>query len=184
MTTTEPLITAEYLLRAHDLGRCELVRGELIMMSPAGAEHGRIIYNIEARLAPYVLQRGVGCIFGAETGFHIAHDPDTVRAPDIAFVSMDRLPPQPPKGFFPGPPDLAVEVVSPDERENEVLAKVQNWLDVGCRAVWLVDPRRQTVGVYQSGNETQVFGLSDTLVGGPLLPGFSLAVAEVFKWKP
>jgi Uma2 family endonuclease len=184
MTTTEPLITAEYLLRTPGLGRCELVRGELIMMSPAGSEHGSIIVNISTPLANFVSRAGLGRIFGAETGFHIARDPDTVRAPDAAFVTRDRLPSQPPRGFFPGPPDLAVEVVSPDDRASEVLAKVQNWLDAGCRAVWLVDPRRQTVHVYQSGSETQVLGPSDTLVGGPLLPGFSLAVAEVFRWNP
>jgi Uma2 family endonuclease len=181
MTTTEPLITAEYLLRTPGLGRCELVRGELIMMSPAGAEHGLIIFRIGGPLWTYVSRTGLGEVFGAETGFHIAHDPDTVRAPDVAFVALDRLPSPPPRGFFPGPPDLAVEVISPDDRQSEVLAKVQDWLDAGCRVVWLVDPRRQTVSVYQGGGEAQVLGLSDTLVGGPLLPGFSLAVAEIFK---
>jgi Uma2 family endonuclease len=85
------------------------------------------------------------------------------------------------KGFFPGPPDLAVEVISPDDRDSEVLAKVQNWLDAGCRVVWLVDPRRQTVQVFQGRGEAAVLHLSDTLCGEPLLPGFSLAVAEVFK---
>jgi len=101
MTTTKPLITAEYLLRAHDLGRCELVRGELITMSPAGAEHGSIISNIQLCLALYVSREGVGRVFGAETGFQIAHEPDSVRAPDVAFVTRDRLPSQPPQGFFP-----------------------------------------------------------------------------------
>jgi Uma2 family endonuclease len=184
MTTTKPLITAEYLLRAHDLGRCELVRGELITMSPAGAEHGSIISNIQLCLALYVSREGVGRVFGAETGFQIAHEPDSVRAPDVAFVTRDRLPSQPPQGFFPGPPDLAVEVVSPSDRDSEVSAKIQSWLDAGCRVVWMVDPRRKTVHVYQGDSETQVFGLSGTLVGGPLLPGFSLAVADIFKWNP
>ena len=182
MTTTEPLITAEYLLRTPDLGRCELVRGELIMMSPAGAEHGSIINNIQIPLGLYVSRGSLGRLFGAETGFHIGCDPDTVRAPDLAFVTRDRLPSQPPKGFFPGPPDLAVEVVSPDDRPGEVQAKVQNWLDAGCRVVWLVEPGRQTVHVCQSGSEAQALGPSDTLVGGPLLPGFSLAVVEIFRW--
>jgi Uma2 family endonuclease len=179
-----PPITAEYLLRTPGLGRCELVRGELIRMSFAGAEHGLIISNIGVPLWAYVSRAGLGGVFAAGTGFHIAHDPDTVRAPDVAFVMRDRLPSPLPKGFFPGPPDLAVEVVSPDDRMSEVLAKVQNWLDAGCRVVWLVDPRRQTVHVHQSGSEIQVFGLSDTLADGPLLPGFSLAVAEIFKWNP
>jgi Uma2 family endonuclease len=181
MTTTKPLITADFLLRTPDLGRCELVCGELIQMTPAGYEHGSIIINISTPLATFVSRAGLGRVVAAETGFHIAHDPDTVRAPDVAFVAAERLPSPLPKGFFPGPPDLAVEVVSPEDREIDVLAKVQNWLDAGCRALWLVDPRRQTVQVYHSGSEPRVLRLSDTLSGEPLLPGFSLAVAEIFK---
>ena len=118
MTTTQPLITADYLLRTPDLGRCELVRGELIRLTPAGSEHGSIIVNISTPLAIFVSRAGLGRVFAGDTGFHIAHDPDTVRAPDVAFVAHNRLPSPLPKGFFPGPPDLAVEVVSPDDREQ------------------------------------------------------------------
>jgi Uma2 family endonuclease len=181
MTTTKPLITADFLLRTPDLGRSELVCGELIQMTPAGSEHGSIMVRITLPLGNFVTRAGLGEVFGAETGFHIAHDPDTVRAPDVAFVAADRLPSPLPKGFFPGPPDLAVEVVSPEDRDSQVQAKVQNWLDAGCRVVWLVDPRRRTVQVSQSRSEARVLGLSDTLYGEPLLPGFSLAVAEIFK---
>jgi Uma2 family endonuclease len=181
MTTTEPLITADDLLRTPDLGRCELVRGELIRMTPAGYEHGSIIVNICTPLAIFVTQGGLGRVSGAETGFHIAHDPDTVRAPDVAFVAAGRLPSPLPKGFFPGPPDLAVEVVSPDDRDSQVMAKVRSWLDAGCRVVWLVDSRRGTVRVFLGQSPEQVLRLSDTLSGEPLLPGFFLAVAEIFK---
>jgi Uma2 family endonuclease len=181
MTTTKPLITADFLLRTPDLGRCELVCGELIEMTPAGYQHGRIIDKIHTPLSTFVSRSGLGHVVGAETGFYIAHDPDTVRAPDVAFVAAERLPSPEPKGFFPGPPDLAVEVVSPDDRDSQVTAKVQNWLEAGCRVVWLVDPRRQTVQVFQTRSEARVFGVSDTLSGEPLLPGFSLAVAEIFK---
>ncbi len=181
MTTTEPLITADYLLRTPDLGRCELVRGELIRMTPAGSEHGSIIVNISTPLSIFVSRAGLGRVFSADTGFHIAHDPDTVRAPDVSFVARDKLPSPLPKGFFPGPPDLAVEVISPDDRDRQVLAKVQNWLEAGCQVVWLVDPRRQTVRVFQGPGEDKVLRMSDTLSGEPLLPGFFLPVAEVFK---
>ncbi len=181
MTTTKPLITADFLLRTPDLGRCELVCGELIQMAPAGYEHGLIILNIAGPLWAFVSRAGVGQLSGAETGFHIAHDPDTVRAPDVAFVAVDRLPSPLPKGFFPGPPDLAVEVVSPDDRDSQVLAKVRNWLDAGCRVVWVADPRQQTVQVYQGRSEVVVLGLSDTLSGEPLLRGFSLAVTKIFR---
>jgi Uma2 family endonuclease len=181
MTTIKPLITADFLLRTPDLGRCELVCGELLQMTPGGYEHGSIILKIAGPLWAFVSRAGLGEVSGAETGFHIAYDPDTVRAPDVAFVVADRLPSPLPKGFFPGPPDLAVEVVSPEDRDSQVQAKVQNWLDAGCRVVWLVDPRRRTVQVYQGRSEARVLGLSDTLYGEPLLPGFSLAVAEIFK---
>jgi Uma2 family endonuclease len=181
MTTTEPLITADYLLRNPDLGRCELVRGELIRMTPAGYEHGAIVVNMTLALGNFVTRAKLGRVSGAETGFHIAHDPDTVRAPDVAFVANERLPSPLPKGFFVGPPDLAVEVVSPDDRPSEVAVKIQNWLDAGCRVVWLVDPRRQTVEVHQHSGQAKVLRLSDTLSGESLLPGFSLAVAEIFR---
>ena len=119
------------------------------MMSPAGSEHGWIVTNVTVPLAVFVKQRSLGRVFGAETGFRIGHDPDTVRA-DVAFVTAMRVGVELPPGFFPGPPDLAVEVLSPDDRAGEVLAKVQDWLDAGCRAVWVVDPRTRTVTVYRS----------------------------------
>jgi Uma2 family endonuclease len=181
MATIKPLTTADDLLRMPNLGRCELVCGELIRMTPAGYEHGSIVVNITGPLWAYVLRTGIGRVAGAETGFHIAHDPDTVRAPDVAFIGADRLPSPLPKGFFPGPPDLAVEVISPDDRPGEVRAKVQGWLDADCRTVWLVDPRRQTVEIHRSGGEVQILELSDTISDESLLPGFSLAVAEIFK---
>ncbi len=181
MTTTEPLITADYLLRNPDLGRCELVRGELIRMTPAGYEHGVIVVKITLALGNFVGRVGLGCVCGAETGFHIAQKPDTVRAPDVAFIAKERLPSPLPKGFFVGPPDLAVEVVSPEDRPGNVKAKVEDWLDAGCRVVWLVDPSRQTVQVHQRGSEAKVLRVSDTRSGEPLLPGFSLVVAEIFR---
>jgi Uma2 family endonuclease len=180
VATTEHITRADQLLTAHGLGRCELVRGELIMMSPAGAEHGRIVVRITFPLVRFVTEHALGTVFGAETGFQIAHDPDTVRAPDVAFVRAERIATELGSGFFPGPPDLAVEVLSPDDRAGEVLAKVQEWLDSGCRAVWVIDPRTRTVSVYRSRRDIAVLGESDTVVGGDLLPGLSLPVAEIF----
>ncbi len=151
------------------------------MMSPAGAEHGRIVARITLRLAGFVEQRALGTAFGAETGFRIGHDPDTVRAPDVAFVTAARIGGKLARGFFPGAPDLAVEVLSPDDRAGEVLAKVQDWLDAGCRAVWVVDPRTCTVTIYRSRSEIVVLGERETLSDGELLPGFSLPVRELFQ---
>jgi Uma2 family endonuclease len=180
MATTEHVTTAEQLLSARGLGRCELVRGELFMMSPAGAEHGRIVVRVTVPLGRFVQEHALGTVFGAETGFQIARDPDTVRAPDVAFVRTERIGDDLGPGFFQGPPDLAVEVLSPDDRAGEVLAKVQDWLDSGCRCVWVADPRARSVSVCRNRSQIVVLREPDALEGGDLLPGFSLPVAEIF----
>ena len=180
MVTIERAMTAEQLLQTSGLGRCALVRGELVMMSPAGEEHGVIVMNLSAPLSTLVRRKGLGRVFGAETGFVIARDPDTVRAPDVAFVRAERLSPTPGKGFFPGPPDLAVEVVSPSDRASEVLAKMHEWLDAGCRTVWLVDPETRTVTVYRSRSQIRVLATSDSLSGEDIVPDFSIPITEVF----
>jgi len=180
MATTEQITTAEQLLHTPGLGRCELLRGELIMMSPAGFEHGRIVINITVPLGNYLREHPIGVLTGAETGFYIGRDPDTVRAPDVAFIRNERIPPTPMKGFFPGAPDLAVEVLSPEDRAGEVLAKAHDWLDAGCRGVWVIDPRTRTVSVYRSRSQIVVLGGSDVLSGGDLLPGFTVPVGELF----
>ena len=181
MSTTQQITTAEQLLQTPGLGRCELLYGELVMMSPAGFEHGSIVATITAPLVRFVKENALGEVTGAETGFYIARDPDTVRAPDVGFVCSERVPPTPTVGFFQGAPDLAVEVLSPSDRAGEVLAKVQDWLDAGCRAVWLIDPANHTVSVYDDRNRTTTLGTSDELTGGEVVPGFCVPVAEIFR---
>jgi len=180
MALTEHITTAEQLLHSPDLGRCELVRGELVMMSPAGFEHGRILVRITRPLAEFVEQQRLGVVTGAETGFHIGRDPDTVRAPDVAFLRAARVPAEPERGFFPGAPDLAVEVLSPEDRASEVLAKVRQWLDAGTETVWVADPATETVSVYRSPTRAEVLGEGEVLGGGELLPGFRVLVSEIF----
>ena len=109
------ITTAEQLLHAGDIGRCELIRGELRMMIPPGFEHGRVTINVTAAVVSFVRARQLGVLHCAETGFVLARDPDTVRAPDLAFTCADRAAP-PERGFVPSAPDLAVEVLSPDDR--------------------------------------------------------------------
>ena len=177
---TQQITTAEQLFRTPTLGRCELVRGELFMMTPSGFEHGRIVARLSARLASFVERQALGTVIGAETGFQIAHDPDTVRAPDVAFVRADRVPDEPTTGFFHGAPDLAVEVLSPNDRASDLFAKVQDWLGAGCRAVWVVDPVTHTVSVYRSPSEVVVCGVSEQVTGDDVVPDFTLPVAEIF----
>ena len=180
MSTIERITTAKELFEASGLERCELIGGELIMMSPAGFDHGRFAINIGNALANFVKNKALGIVVSAEAGFCIVHDPDTVRAPDVAFVRAERIPPGGVKGFFQGPPDIAVEVLSPNDRASEVAAKVQDWLQAGCPMVWVVDPETRTVTVYRSRSEIAVLTASDTLAGGDVLPDFSVQVAEIF----
>jgi Uma2 family endonuclease len=147
MSTTRSITTADELLLSPDLGRCELVRGRL-MMTPAGFRHGRVAASLTAALEAFVSQGVLGVVTATETGFLIEREPDTVRAPDVAFLRSQRLPAEEPVGFFPGAPDLAVEVLSPDDRASEVNAKVAQWLEAGCDAVWVVDPQNQTVTIF------------------------------------
>ena len=150
------------------------------MMSPSGSLHGLVVVRIAGPLYAFVQQHWLGVVLGAETGFRIGQNPDTVRAPDVAFISRDRWPSPPPKGFFPGAPDLAVEVLSPDDRASAVLAKVQDWLDAGCQAIWIADPETGTMTVYRGRSAAEILRRGEQLTGGDLLPGFQLAVADVF----
>jgi Uma2 family endonuclease len=123
----------------------------------------------------------LGVVTGAETGFHIARRPDTVRAPDVGFVRNDRVPNTTIQGFFEGPPDLAVEVLSPDDRPAEVAAKVADWLASGCLAVWLVDPAEKTATIHRQDVPPRVVLASNELDGEDVLPGFRLPAAEIFS---
>jgi Uma2 family endonuclease len=180
MIATENLVTAAELCQSPGLGRCELVQGRVISMTPAGFEHGRITAEIGWALKEYVRLHPVGAVTGAETGFQIGRDPDTVRAPDAAFIRADRVPTTPVRGFFPEAPDLAVEVLSPSDRASEVSAKVQDWLQAGCRMVWVIDPENTNVTVYRARNQIAILGSSDVLTGDDVLPGFSVRVASLF----
>jgi Uma2 family endonuclease len=180
MATTTTAITAEQLLEMDSDQRCELVKGELVMMTPAGYQHGEIALEIGARIRDYARQHHLGRALSAEPGFVLSRDPDTVRAPDVAFVSGERQP-KSPAGFYPGPPDLAVEVVSPSDRVGAVQEKVQAWLDAGTRLVWTVWPSTRSVKVHRPGAEPVILSENDTLTGGDVLGGFECPVAEIFR---
>ena len=173
------ITTAEQLLRAGDIGRCELVRGELRMMIPAGGEHGRITGYLTFLLSTHIGRNELGTFYAAETGFLLGRDPDTVRAPDFAFVAAGRAAP-PERGYISGAPDLAVEVLSPDDRPGYVRERVAEWLEAGTIAVWVVDPSQRSVTIHAAGSPPTTLRESDALPGGELLPGLELAVRELF----
>jgi Uma2 family endonuclease len=180
-TLTKP-VTAEELLAMPDDGyRYELVEGELRRMSPAGDEHGRVGMELAVPLGSHVKKNNLGKLYLAETGFLVKTNPDTVRAPDIAFVRMERIKQSPGvRGYRVGAPDLAVEVVSPGDTVNEVEEKVAEWLAGGARMVWVVSPKLQTVTVYRSLIDIVTLTAKDKLDGADVVPGFQINVAEIF----
>jgi Uma2 family endonuclease len=183
MSTTSLVNAAQLLELPSGMGkRYELVAGELRVMSPSGWRHGMVVDNLHFLLGSFIRQQGLGRGFGAETGFLLKRDPDTVRAPDFAFIANDNLPAtKPEEAFWPGPPDLAVEVLSPGDTTGEVDEKIEEWLAAGCAAVWVIDPKLQTVTIYQSPTNVDVKTASDMLQGDPVVPGFSCAVDELFQ---
>jgi Uma2 family endonuclease len=183
MTVTHESVTAEDLLRMPDDGlRRELVRGEVRTMAPAGSVHGRIAMNLGWSLAHHVRTNGLGVVYAAETGFKLSSNPDTVRAPDVAFVSRERVDEVGEvEGYWPAAPDLAVEVVSPNDAYSEVEEKVVDWLRAGTRMVVVVEPRSRTISVRTSLAEARVLSEGDVLDGGDAVPGWSLPVAEIFR---
>jgi Uma2 family endonuclease len=180
--STTALVTAEQLLRMPDAGcRYELISGELKKIPPAGWEHGAVGGRLHTLLGHHVLEHRLGEVFEGETGFLLARDPDTVRAPDIAFVAADRIAAAPrQRGFWPGAPDLAVEVVSPGDTQREIDEKVMAWLDAGTRLVWVVNPTWRTVTVYRSRREIRTLTEDDELSGEDVVPGFRCRVGDVF----
>ncbi|MBI4860827.1 MAG: Uma2 family endonuclease [Candidatus Riflebacteria bacterium] len=179
-TRREQPVTAERLLELVNVGRCELVKGSLMMMSPSGRRHGKLTAEIARVLGNHVAANHLGEVSGAETGFILSRDPDTVRAPDVAFVAAARIPVDVPEdGFWPIAPDLAVEVVSPSDRWSEVVEKAREWLSAGVRLVWIVDPRSRTAHVYRPGREVLQLGKDELLEGGDVLPGFSVRIADL-----
>ncbi|HYM56013.1 MAG TPA: Uma2 family endonuclease [Solirubrobacteraceae bacterium] len=182
MTTHALTTTAEDLWNLPDDGmRRELVEGRLRVMSPAGFEHGRVAATAGILLGSHVRATGSGATLGAETGFILASDPDTVRAPDAAFVSQTRVDAVGrTDGFWPdGAPDLAIEVVSPEDSRPYVRSKALHWLEAGATAVLVLNPRSRSATVYRPGGDIRSF-TDGTLDLSDAVPGWRVAVADFF----
>ena len=183
MVSKPRLVTAEELLDMADDGyHYELVRGELRKMAPVGARHGRAAGKVARQLMNHVATNDLGEVYIAEPGFLLASDPDLIRVPDLAFVRRERFEDVgDTDGFFPAPPDLAVEVISPPDRYTEVAEKVADWLNAGTRMVIVVDPRRRVATTHMPGREPLTLYEADTLDGGDVVPGWSMPVADIFS---
>ncbi len=180
-TANTKLMTAEELLRMPKDGyRYDLVRGALRKMAPVGHSGGFYELGIGASLFLFVEANGLDRAYGGNTGFLLERNPDYVLAPDAAFVRQERVDAVgDAAGYFPGAPDLAVEVISPIDRYAEVEAKVSEWLSVGVRMVIAVNPRDHTVSVHTP-DSAETLTEADTLDGGDVVPGWRLAVADIF----
>jgi len=176
------LMTADELLGLQPPDKStELVRGRMIIREPPSAMHG--LYS--ATLGMLVLQHAraarLGVVFGQDTGFHIASDPDTVLAPDLAFISAERVALIPPVGYAKMVPDLVAEIISPGDRRAAVRRKVTKWLRAGVRVVWVIDPVRTEARIYGSDGSERVVPADGDLTGEEVLPGFRCPLAAVFE---
>jgi len=178
------LMTAEELLRLpDDEWRYELVDGRLVRMSLIGWRHGRIVMVLLRAVKGFVQEHHVGDIFLAETGFRISPEggPDTVLASDLAYVRAVRAPVADTEGYPHLAPDLVAEVISPSQGRAEMGAKAKRWLRAGVQLVWIVLPEVRTVEVWRAGRLVRILTLEDELTGEEVLPGFALAVADLFR---
>src|SRR3954447_12082934 len=170
-------MTADELLQLQDDGmRYELVDGELRKMSPSGARHGRVAAEIVGSLVAHTKRQRTGAIYSSKTGFRISRQPDTVRAPDAAFVRSERVTDT--VGFFDGPPDAAFEVVSPGDTYTEIEEKTQSWLRAGTKVVVIVDPRTKSARIHRTGSSSSA---EDVIEMDDVIPGWRLPLAELFE---
>ncbi len=184
MTTAQKLMTADDLLAMpYDGKRYELVRGELIEMPPASHEHGRVAARFGRRIGNFAEERDLGHGIAAETGVSIERNPDTMRAPDYGFISYERMAePPPPRGYADVVPDLVLEVVSPDDRQPDIDAKTQMWLEAGVRLALVLYIAARAIVAHRNDGAVQRFGPDDTLTCEPVLPGFAGPVADIFTY--
>lgn len=175
------LVTAEELERfPSDDNRYELVAGHLVPMTPVSFAHGRTVIQFGSLLHEYIRKRKLGVVV-AEVGFILATDPDTVRAPDLAFLRPEHIPTPDPRGFWPGAPDLAVEVLSPDDRPGEMRLRIDEYLTSGVDAVIIVDPDLKSVELHRPSRAMLTLADANTLDLDDVLPGFHCRVGEMFE---
>lgn len=179
MSTATHLVTAEELIRLDGPYSYELVKGELLTMPLPGAKHGVVTMNLSSPLHLHVQTHRLGFVFGAETGFILDRNPDTVLGPDIAFVRSERISTLP-NGYLEMVPDLIVEVISPGQSRSKIEKKTLQWLEHGALEVWLVNPKTRTVDIRRPTGENQILQEGDEVTGGDLVPGFRIPVSRIF----
>ena len=180
--TGNRLITADELLKMHSKGkRGELIRGEFIPKMPTAEEHGAIVGNLVGYLWLSVRPNRLGRIVASDSGVRVETNPDTVREPDIAFISSERRPPGTSvPGYTEIPPDLVVEVVSPSDRQPAINDKARMWVDAGVRLVWVLWPETKMIEIHRPGESVVTLRENDTLTGMDVIPQFTCPVRDIF----
>jgi Uma2 family endonuclease len=182
VSSESTLLSAEELERVRvPHKRTELDRGRLLVSEPPSTEHGRIQANLAYFITDHVRRNGLGAVFGQDTGFRIESSPDTVRGPDLAFVRRDRASGIPRRGYAALAPDFVAEILSSEDRPDEYLAKVAQWLDAGTMLVWVIDRQRAEAHVHRADGSLTIVGADGELDGEAVLPGFSCPLAEVLR---
>jgi Uma2 family endonuclease len=180
-STDVDLVTAEEMMAMDDIGPCELIDGHIIRTPPAGYWHGVCAARLSSALSLYVAERGRGSVSTGEIGLVIRRGPDRVRGADVLYISDERLAQVTnPRRYLEVAPELIVEVMSPDNAWSDMVAKLRDYFSIGVQVVWLADPESRTVLAYRSLTDVKEFGPDDCLVEEAVLPGFRVAVAEVF----
>ena len=176
----QSLLTGEDLYALGDIGRTELVKGVLVNMAPTGHPHGFVEFNIGGILRNFVRQHGLGRVMGGEVGIYTSRNPDTVRGADVVFISHARMAQVESHSFLDVAPELVVEILSPDDTWRQVNDKLEEHFHLGVKLIWVVDPIRQLVYVYETIEQASRLTTAETLTGGEVLPGFAVMVAELF----
>jgi Uma2 family endonuclease len=181
MTATQ-LVTADELYQMGSNAPYELIEGVLKEVSPSSSKSSVIGMRIGTAVFSYVDAQGLGYVTGEGGGYILSHNPATVVAPDMGFYRKERYPGgMPESGFYPMPPDLAVEVISPTDRKADIAQKQELYAKAGVPLVWWVDPERKTVTVYRLGQSPEIVQADGVLDGGAVLPGFTLDVQTIFR---
>ncbi|MGH8569674.1 MAG: Uma2 family endonuclease, partial [Gammaproteobacteria bacterium] len=177
-------LTAEEFYAHPGRDGAELVRGMMRVSEPPGGFHGVLAGRLAAKLVAHVEQHGLGTVL-VESGYLLRRDPDTVRGPDLSFITAARLPAdRMPIAFIPIAPDLAIEVLSPEDRPGEIEERIADFLEAGTRMVWVVDPSRRRVLVHRRSRPPRMVGAGGALDGEDVVPGFRLSMVELFGGAP
>ena len=178
---TEQLVSGEELLTMGNIGRCELVRGKIVMLSPTGNRHGIIELGFGKVLEDFVRPRQLGVVMVGEVGIYTRRKPDSVRGADVLFISNERYSQVSSQGYLDVAPELIVEVLSPDDRWADMNRKLQEYFAVGVKLVWVADPDSRMVYAYRATTDVREFGEGDSLPGDDVLPSFNVPVVNLFE---